>query len=168
MYGPMICSNMDPGMGNVLKANINFLVSAGYGTFSTLPSNAKEPTEDIYTSSSSPKGEIVQDDEGLAWETPMKDPGESEPSETSSAKEPSEDCYTSSDSPKGMIFADDDSPAGDAPMEDPEESETLVKSTHHEAGHDPYGGARPKEKKGCPGVSFGNTKQNGKEQVEQG
>ena len=212
MYGK-ICSNIDPSMGNVLKANINCLVSAGYGTFSTMPSSAKEPTEaiytsssspkgaivpddeglagetpmkkpgesepaeassakepseDIYTSSSSPKGAIVPDDEGLAGETPMKKPGESEPAEASSAKEPSEDFYASSGSPKGMIFSDDDSPAGDAPMEDPEESETLLKSTHHEAGHDPYGGARPKEKMGCLGVSLGNTKQNGKEQVEQG
>ena len=32
------------------------LVSAGYGTFSSMPSSAKEPREDTYTSSSSPKG----------------------------------------------------------------------------------------------------------------
>ena len=147
-------------MGIVLKENINFLVSAGYGTFSTMPSSAKEPTEAIYTSSSSPQGTIVHDYEGLAGETPMKDPGESEPSKVSSAKEPSEDSYTSSDSPKGMIIPDDDSPAGDAPMEDPEESET---------GHGSHGqGARPKEKLSGPGFSLGNTKQNGKEQVEQG
>ena len=164
----MICSNMDPGMGNVLKANIHFLVTAGYCTFSTLPSGAKEPTEDIYTSSSSPKGVILPDNEGLAGETPMKEPGESESTEASSAKEPSEDFYTSSDSPKGTVFPDDDSPAGDTPMEEPEESETLPKSTHHEAGHDPYGGARPKKQMSGPGLSLGNTKQNGKEQVEQG
>ena len=145
-----------------------FLESAGYGTFSTTPSSAKEPTEDIYTSSSSPQGTIVENNEGLAEETPMKKPGESEPSEASSAKEPSEDFYISSDLPKGTISPGDDSPAGDAPMEDPDESETLPKSTQHKAGHDPYGGARPKEKKGCLGVSLGNTKQNGKEQVEQG
>ena len=134
----------------------------------TVPSSAKEPTEAIYTSSSSPKGEIVLDDEGLAGETSMKDPCESESSKASSAKEPSEDDYTSSDPPKGTISPDDDSPAGDAPMEEPEESETLPKSTQHKAGHDPYGGAIPKVKKGCHGVSLGNTKQSGKEQVEQG
>ena len=157
MYGK-ICSNMDPSMGNVLKANINFLVSAGYGTSSTLPSSGKEPTEDICTSISPPQGTIVKDDEGLAGETPMKDPGKSEPSKASSAKEPSEDICTSSDPPKGTISPDDDSPAGDTPMEDPEESETLLKSK----------GARPKEKKSGPVFPLGNTKQNGKEQVEQG
>ena len=214
-------------LGNLLKANINFLVSAGYNTFSAMPSSAKEPTEDIYTSSYSSNGVIVEDDERLAWETPLKAPGKSEPSEASNAKELSEDFYTSSDSPKavadpdlqirggpghldpeirggpglppnfsrpfgshfgqklsggagppgpipwihhckGMIFPDDDSPAGDTPMEDPEESETLLKSTQHEAGHDPFGGARAKEKKSGSGFSLGNTKQNGKEQVEQG
>ena len=134
----------------------------------TVPSSAKEPTESTYTSSSSPKGEIVLDDEGLAGGTSMKDPCESEPSEASSAKEPSEDDYTSSDPPKGVIFLDDDNPAGDALMEDPGESETLPKSTQHEAGHDPFGGARPKEHMSGPGFSSGNTKQNGKEQVEQG
>jgi len=144
------------------------LESAGHGTFSPSPSSAKEPTEDIYTSSSSPQGTIVQDDEGLAEETPMKKPGESEPSESSSAKEPSEDNYISSDHPKGTISPDDDSPAGDASMEDPEESETLLKSTHHEAGHGPYGGARPKEHMSGLGFSLANTKQNGKEQFEQG
>lgn len=159
---------MDPGMGNVLKANINFLVTAGYGTFSAIPSSAKEPTEDIYTSSSSPQGTIVEDDEGLAEETPMKGPCESEPSEASSAKKPSEDFYASSDPPKGTISPDDDSPAGDASMEEPEKSETLLKSTQHKAGHDPYGGGRPKEHMSGPGFSLGNTKQNGKEQVEQG
>ena len=133
-----------------------------------MPSSAKEPTEAIYTSSSSPKGVIFPGDEGLAGEKTIKGPCESEPSEASSAKEPSEDDYTSSDPPKGTISPDDDSPAGDAPMEEPEESETLPKSTQHKAGHDPYGGARPKEKTGCHGVSLGNTKQNGKEQVEQG
>ena len=157
MYG-MICSNMDPGMGNVLKANINFLVSAGYGTFSSMPSSAKEPTEAIYTSSSSPKGAIFPGDEGLAGETTMKCPCESEPSETSSAKEPSEDFYSSSDPPKGTISPDGDSPAGDTPMEDPEESETSLKSK----------GARPKEKKSGPVFPLGNTRPNGKEQFEQG
>ena len=154
-------------MGNVLKANINFLVSAGYSTFPTMPSSAKEPTEDIYTSTSSPKGAILLDDEGLAGETPMKEPAESEPTEASSAKEPSEDFYTSSDSPKGTVFPDDDSPAGYTPMEEPEESETLPKSTHHEAGHYPYGGAIPKKPMSDPGFSLLNIKQNGKEQVEQ-
>ena len=144
------------------------LASAGYSTFSSMPSSAKEGTEDIYTSSSSPQGTIVQDDEGLAGETPMKDPGENEPSEASSAKKPSEHFYTSSDSPIGTILPDDDSPAGDAPMEVSEERETLLKSTQHKACFEPYRGARPKEAKIGPGVSLGNTKQNGKEQVEQG
>ena len=130
------------------------MVSAGYGTFCTMPSSAKEPTEDIYTSSSPPKGAIVPDHEGLAGETPMKGPCESEPSEASSAKEPSEDFYASSDPPKGTISPDGDSPAGDTPME----SETSLKSK----------GARPKEKKSGPVFPLGNTKQNGKKQVEQG
>ena len=48
----MICSNMDSG--ECIKSK--HLVSAGYGTFSSMPSSAKEPREDTYTSSSSPKG----------------------------------------------------------------------------------------------------------------